>query len=238
MDLIRAFLFLTLGAITAKTHGASRIFQYENGLLTMAIPPAGTQVPTRHAHPEFHRRMERLLEAVFECKLEIRNPFAVLTKREEAASVAKSAGPSKAEAILRQTQTCWRHSQAWRVGKWKKKPSVPCGVCTPCIVRRTARPFEAERGAWDGWPGYAFDLRNAAIQRGKLGTTFRAYLELITIVLHSTGDHEMIADLAPEARALIGGPAGPTEQEAANLLRRFAEEFCRAFEISVPEGQV
>lgn len=237
MDLIRAFLFLTLGAITARTHNASRIFQYENGLLAMAIPPAGAQVPTRHAHPEFHRRMERLLEAVFERKLEIQNPFALLTKREEAAQFAKSIGNSAAEAILRQTQTCWRHTQAWRVGKRKKRPYVPCGVCTPCIVRRTARPFEAEKDAWDGWPGYAFDLRNPAIQRGKLGTTFRAYLELITIVLHSTGDHEMIADLAPEARALIGGSAGPTEQQAADLLRRFAGEFCEAFKISVPEKQ-
>jgi len=237
MDLIRAFLFLTLGAITAQTHGVSRIFQYENGLLAMAIPPAGTQVPTRHAHPEFHRRMERLFEAVFERRLEIRNPFALLTKREESMQFAKAISDAAAEAILQQTQTCWRHSQAWKVGKWKKDPYVPCGVCTPCIVRRTARPFEVKRGAWTGWPGYAFDLRMPAIQRGKLGTTFRAYLELVSIVLHSRDDHEMIADLAPEARALVGGPAGPTERQAADLLRRFAGEFCEAFGISVQEEQ-
>ena len=45
MDLIRAFLFLTLGAMTAQTHGASRIFQYENGLLAMAIPRPAPRFP-------------------------------------------------------------------------------------------------------------------------------------------------------------------------------------------------
>ena len=156
MNLIRAFMFLTLGAVVAETFGVSTIFQYENGVLAMAVPPSGSQVPTRHAHPEFHRRLERLFEAAFGRKMEIRNPFLLLTKREEAAAFAKAAGADAAEAVLRQTQTCWRLSQA-HVGGRPKKPSVPCGVCTPCIVRRTARPFEAAKGAWQDWSGYAFD---------------------------------------------------------------------------------
>src|SRR5262249_15259771 len=143
MDLIRAFMFLTLGAVVAETFGASTVFQYENGVLAMAVPPSGSQVPTRHAHPEFHRRIERLFEAVFAHKMEIRNPFLLLTKREEAAEFSKATRSDLAEVILRQTQTCWRLSQA-HVGGRKKSPFVPCGVCTPCIVRRTARPFEAK----------------------------------------------------------------------------------------------
>ena len=225
MDLIRALMFLTLGAVVAETFGSSTIFQYENGVLAMAIPPSGSQVPTRHAHPEFHRRLERLFAAVFGRALEIRNPFALLTKREEAAQFATAAGTGSAEAVLRRTQTCWRLSQA-HVGGEKKTPFVPCGVCTPCIVRRTARPREAARG------GYAFDLKKPEVrEHQKLGLTFRAYLELIGIALQYSDDREMIEELAPEARALIGGPAGPTEEQAAGVLRRFAIEFCETFGI-------
>jgi 7-cyano-7-deazaguanine synthase in queuosine biosynthesis len=236
MNLIRAFMFLTLGAVVAETFGVSTIFQYENGVLAMAVPPSGSQVPTRHAHPEFHRRLERLFEAAFGRKMEIRNPFLLLTKREEAAAFAKAAGADAAEAVLRQTQTCWRLSQA-HVGGRPKKPSVPCGVCTPCIVRRTARPFEAAKGAWQDWSGYAFDLKKPAIHNSKIGTSFRAYLELVGIALNAAGDREMIEDLAPEARALIGGDAGPDEEQAAALLRRFACEFCETFDITVPEAR-
>jgi hypothetical protein len=234
MDLIRALMFLTLGAVVAETFGAPIVFQYENGVLATAIPPAGTMVPTRHAHPELHRRLERLWASVFERRIEIRNPFGLLTKREEFERFAKAVGNARAERVLRQTQTCWRLSQA-QVGGKPKRPGVPCGVCTPCIVRRTARPFEAAKGK--DWPGYSFDLKKPWVQHdAKLGMTFRAYLELIGIVLGGSNNREMIEELAPEAQALIGGPAGPTVEEAAAVLRRFAAEFCDTFEITVPRS--
>ena len=233
MDLIRAFMFLTLAGVSAASFGASTLFQYENGVLAMAIPPSGSLVPTRHAHPELHRRLRALFEAVFERPFDIRNPFALLTKREEAVQFAGARGEDFAEGILRQTQTCWRLAQAHVAGH-PKRPFAPCGVCAPCIVRRTARPQEAAKEAWKGWPGYAFDLKKSSVLRDeKLSLTFRAYLELIDIVLESD-ERTMIEELAPEARALIGGIAGPTREEAVGVLRRFAREFCETFEIRVP----
>jgi len=170
MDLIRALMFLTLGAVVAESFGAPRVFQYENGVLAMAIPPAGTMVPTRHAHPELHRRLMRLWETVFGRHIDIRNPFALMTKREEVESFTEAIGNERAERVLRQTQTCWRLSQA-HVGGEPKLPGQPCGVCTPCIVRRTARPLEAVRAK--SWPGYAFDLKRLSVRRhAKLGMTF------------------------------------------------------------------
>ena len=229
MDLIRALMFLTLGAVVAESFGAQRIFQYENGFLAMAIPPAGTMVPTRHAHPELHRRMHNLWDAVLGRRLEIHNPFGLLTKREEVETFTRTIGTKRADGILRQTQTCWRLSQA-HVGGEPKTPGQPCGVCTPCIVRRTARPSEASRAT--DWQGYAFDLKKLSVQRhARLGMTFRAYLELIAIVLGTSDDYELVEELAPEARALIGGQAGPTREEAVAVLRRFTREFCDAFDI-------
>ncbi len=234
MNLIRALMFLTLGAAVADTFGASTIFQYENGVLAAAIPPSGSFIPTRHAHPELHRRVEQLFNAVFERKKVIKNPFSLLTKREAVQQFTKATGADLSESILRRTQTCWRLAQA-HVGGKHKSPGVPCGVCTPCIIRRTARPNEALKGAWKGWSGYAFDLKKPGVRKDeKLGLTFRAYLEMIDIVLTATNDSDLIEELAPEARELIGGLAGPSSEEAAALLRRFAAEFCDTFDIAVP----
>jgi 7-cyano-7-deazaguanine synthase in queuosine biosynthesis len=236
MNLIRALMFLSLGAAVASSFDASEIFQYENGVLACAIPPTGNFVSTRHAHPELHRRLERLFAAVFGQTMTIVNPFALLTKRETADRLSSRIGAERAEAILRQTQTCWRLSQAHVAGK-KKKPGVPCGVCTPCIVRRTARPHEAFAGAWDGWSGYAFDLGKPSVQRAaKLGLPFRAYLELIDIAMSESNDRDLIGQLSPEARALIGEANGPSETETAALIRRFAREFCDCFGIRAEES--
>ena len=77
MNQIRAFMFLSIGAVVAHSWAAETLFQYENGVLAAAVPPSGLFVPTRHAHPEFHSRMGRLLEAVLGCRLRIENPFLI-----------------------------------------------------------------------------------------------------------------------------------------------------------------
>jgi 7-cyano-7-deazaguanine synthase in queuosine biosynthesis len=233
MDLLRSLMFLTLGAIVAESFGVSTIYQYENGLLAAAIPPAGNFIPTRHAHPELHRRLEQLFSAVFAKRSTIVNPFAQMTKREVVDTFSKTCDQSLAENVLRKTQTCWRLSQP-TVGGKPKEPWVPCGVCTPCIVRRTARPNEVRKGAWKDWKGYAYDLKKRAVQADKkLGRSFGAHLELVEIALNSTDDYALIEELAPEARQLVGAFAGPTVADAASLLRRFALEFCDTFDISV-----
>jgi 7-cyano-7-deazaguanine synthase in queuosine biosynthesis len=235
MDLIRALMFLTLGAAVAESFGVATVFQYENGVLAMAIPPAGAMIPTRHAHPELHRRLEVLWEAVFGRRIEIRNPFALMTKREEVETFVRTVSSDRADAILSRTQTCWRLSQA-HVGGKAKRPGQPCGVCTPCIVRRTARPLEPI--GTKSRPGYQFDLKKESVRRHpKLGMTFRAYLELIGLVFGTDDDRALIEQLAPEARALIGGPAGPTADQAVSVLRRFADEFCDTFAITISRSR-
>jgi hypothetical protein len=199
-------------------------------VLAMAIPPSGTMVPTRHAHPQTHRFLQDLWRAVFGRDIEIANPFLLETKREEVEKFTRAVGHTRADQLLLRTQTCWRLSQA-RVGGEPKTPGQHCGVCTPCIVRRTARA--SEESPRPGWLGYACDVKQPSVQRHpKLGMTFRAYLELISIVSSTPKTRELIEELAPEARMLVGGGAGPTEEEAAAVLRRFTGEFCDAFEIA------
>jgi 7-cyano-7-deazaguanine synthase in queuosine biosynthesis len=235
MNLIRSFMFLSLGAAVAESYGARHIVQYENGVLATAVPQSGNFVPTRHAHPETHRRMARLLDAVFGGSFTIDNPFLPKTKYEVGEALVAALGAGPAEDLLRETETCWYLFQP-KVGGLKKENGQPCGVCTPCIVRRTARPAEAAAGAWPGWRGYAFDLREPEYRdHPVVGTTFRAYLELVDIALTARSDAALIDDLAPEARALIDEADGPSEALVAGVLRRFAGEFCKTFGIMSPK---
>ena len=232
MNLIRSFMFLSLGAAVAESYGARRIVQYENGVLATAVPQSGNFIPTRHAHPETHRRMVKLLDAVFGGSFTIDNPFLPKTKREVGQVLAAALGPRRAEELLRQTETCWYLFQP-KVGGLQKGNGQPCGVCTPCIVRRTARPTEAAADAWPGWKGYAFDLREPRYhEHPVIGTTFRAYLELVDIALTAQSDAALIDALAPEARALTDEVDGPSETLVAGVLRRFAGEFCDTFGIT------
>jgi 7-cyano-7-deazaguanine synthase in queuosine biosynthesis len=234
MNLIRSFMFLSLGAAVAESYGARRIVQYENGVLATAVPQSGNFIPTRHAHPETHRRIARLLDAVFGGSFTIDNPFLPKTKREVGEALAAALGAEPAEDLLRETETCWYQFQP-KVGGLEKKNGQPCGVCTPCIVRRTARPAEAAAGAWPGWRGYAFDLQEPQYRdHPVVGTTFRACLELVDIALTAPSDAALIDALAPEARALIDEVDGPSEALVAGVSRRFAGEFCETFGITPP----
>lgn len=234
MNLVRSFMFLVLGAAVAETYGVRRILQYENGVLATAVPPSGNFIPTRHAHPETHRRVVKLLATVFGGDFEIENPFLSMTKREVGAALADALGKRKADDLVAKTETCWYLAQA-QVGGHRKSPGQPCGVCTPCIVRRTARPKEATTGVWRGNTGYAFDLTHPEFAiDDRRGTSFRAYLELVDIALSAPDDGALINELAPEARALIDETNGPGEELVAGVLRRFAGEFCDTFGIKRP----
>ncbi|WP_175429653.1 hypothetical protein [Azospirillum argentinense] len=236
MNLIRSFMFLCLGAAVAESYGVRRIVQYENGVLGTAVPQSGNFIPTRHAHPETHRRVVKLFDAVFGGSFLVTNPFLPLTKREVGEALVAAIGKERAEELFRRTETCWYLFQP-RVGGLEKANGQPCGVCTPCIVRRTARPAESAAGAWPGWLGYAFNLTDPQYgEHPVVGTTFRAYLELIDITLTAPSDTALIDDLAPEARALIDEVHGPDEALVAGVLRRFASEFCDTFGILRPEA--
>ena len=134
----RSFYFLCLGAAVASTYGARRVVQYENGVLAAAIPPAPAYFMTRHAHPFVHRAAERLFGAVLGGDWTVENPFLEFTKRECYQAMAAGIGLERAAQVAGMTESCWyTHSNQYLAGH-KKPNGKPCGVCIPCIVRRTA----------------------------------------------------------------------------------------------------
>ena len=126
----RAFLFTTLGAITAIMHGQRLVEMFESGIGAINLPTmAGMVGPmtTKSAHPKFLRLMSRLASLAADGEVEFRLPFFDRTKGE----VVRSLAESKLEELAHLTASCvhypLRHSQ-----------QKQCGVCPACVFRRHA----------------------------------------------------------------------------------------------------
>ena len=220
----RSFLFLTLGAATAQTWGAHEVVQFENGILASAVPPVPSLAMTRHAHPKLHQLFVKLLESVFEGKWHITNPLWHMTKREAVQALERKIGTKPAAKITAATQSCWNLSSPHvfgvrNLGQDTKHANEQCGVCVPCIVRRTALPYER----------FAFDLRkNAVRNHPKLGAHFLEYLELLSAVRAAKTTADLRTILPAEALEVIDdGWIDLTALE--RLFRQFAKEFFESF---------
>jgi 7-cyano-7-deazaguanine synthase in queuosine biosynthesis len=220
----RSFLFLTLGAVTAQTWGASEIVQFENGILASAIPPVPSDAMTKHAHPRLHYLLKRLLESILPGKWNIVNPLWLMTKRQAVKALEESVGQRTAAQIISITETCWNLTAPHAFGIRRLRSQVKhvneqCGVCIPCIIRRTALPKEH----------VAFDLRlNMVRNHPKLGAYFMEYIELLSAIRSAKNTAEFRFALPSEARELLDDnwiELGLLEK----LWRVFADEFFETF---------
>jgi 7-cyano-7-deazaguanine synthase in queuosine biosynthesis len=220
----RSFLFLALAAATADTFGAREIVQFETGILAGAIPPVPSLAMTRHAHPRLHRLFAQLLRSVLGDQWRILNPLWQMTKRQAVEAMRRNMSAQKAEAVVAATQSCWNLSAPHvfgvrRFDRQIKRANQQCGVCVPCIVRRTALPQER----------FAFDLRRPAVRNHpKLSAHFLEYAEFLSAIRAAPELSELRRILPAEALDLIDD--GWTDLAALDvLLRRFAQEFFATF---------
>lgn len=129
----RSFLFMSFATVAAALHGLSDIFICENGVLSLNVPISdarkGTR-STRHAHPLYLFHFNRLINALYERKFKVQNPFFFWTKGEEVALLKRA----NLHSLIKDTVTCWGYpNQTLRY-----KYSNHCGYCLPCIVRRVS----------------------------------------------------------------------------------------------------
>jgi 7-cyano-7-deazaguanine synthase in queuosine biosynthesis len=220
----RSFLFLCLAAAVAESWGAKRILQFENGVLASAVPPSAAWMMTKHAHPQLHAEATKLFTALFDGIWQIENPFLDLTKRQcfEKAKETSTGTTREREIgeIVQDTETCWFH-WANRVVRGKKKPGLSCGVCIPCILRRTALKDDA----------YAFDLRENAVRGDpQLGIAFRAYNRFLRLVKQTEKSSAEFYRVLPAAGRRLVDPGGAMElQRLHKLFLTFANEFIETF---------
>ena len=122
----RSFLFTSLAVATAASTNASEVLVCENGPLALNLPLGSGMVPTRHAHSQFLRAMERLSKVVFGRQLRVRNPYELRTKGEMARVFQSRPG------LALRTISCW--FQQWS-GRRSSYGKGHCGHCLPCLVR-------------------------------------------------------------------------------------------------------
>jgi len=219
--LTRSLLFLALGAVVAVSHGCTRLVQFENGILAHAVAPVPGIMMTRHAHPSFHRAMEALFQAVLGDRVLIANPFLMLTKRQCVENALKAWDDRDSLAkVLARTQTCWFH---WsnHGHRGEKRPGQACGLCVPCIIRRTTpvastfgQNLLAKKVRQD--PGKSVMFLDLA-----------AFLREVKLSRDGGGFYRL---LDADSRVLVAA-AGADLGDVRRLYTRFADEFAETFQL-------
>jgi 7-cyano-7-deazaguanine synthase in queuosine biosynthesis len=220
--LYRSFYFLCLGAAVASSYKIAKITQFENGVLAAAIPPAPPYFMTRHAHPIVHQHAKTLFGEIFGTTWEIDNPFLSLTKRECVVQMRKILGGKLFAELIPKTETCWYVNSYQLRANRKKKNGVPCGVCIPCIIRRTAL----------GTPEGHYDLNKSTVRADTmLAREFHAYSEFVSWIWKNRNKpNRLWLELPDYVRQISeGSPAIFTRDDLTGLLVRFAKEFRATF---------
>jgi queuosine biosynthesis protein QueC len=143
----RSFLFTAAGAVVMAMAGRSETELYESGIGAINLPLMSGMVgsrTTRSAHPEFLRRMSKLVALVIERPMSFVLPFEELTKGQVLAK-ARHAG---LEELAETTVSCAHYPL-------RESDAKQCGVCAACIFRRQSL---AVAGLHEPAGTYKYDL--------------------------------------------------------------------------------
>jgi hypothetical protein len=103
----RSFLFAAIGAVTAQLLDRQRIYFFENGVVSLNLPPVGQVVgarATRTTHPQSLDGFRRVLSMVFGQSFDVSNPYAWLTKSEVIERIVQSGCGD----LISHTRSCTR----------------------------------------------------------------------------------------------------------------------------------
>jgi len=131
----RSFLFLTLASIFALELGIDRIYLFENGILAMNLPivPSRSFNNTKTAHPDFLKEFNTLLNSIYECDVNVQNPFLYKTKGE----VVRLLDCAEFRPLIKTSVSC-SVTGGLRYKRVKTSHTRHCGICVPCALRRFA----------------------------------------------------------------------------------------------------
>lgn len=212
----RGFLFACLGAAVAVHLGIRDVLLADNGYVSVN-PPINDQLQgtlaSRGTHPKFLLLFNRLLTALFENAVQVRNPLWNRT-RAEALQVLHVAG---CPDLLARTNSC---------GKHRNRPTAKphCGGCSQCIDRRFA-VIEAELERFDPITNYEIDLFKDELLEGEPRTIGVSYVRFAQGV--GKIDADRLYDEYEELSACLD-PNDPRFMEQAlgiaDMLKRHAEQ--------------
>ena len=150
----RSFLFAALGAVTALSFGKDRVLFYENGVVSLNLPPVGNVLGTRATcttHPQTLAKFTDLFSRIFARPMRIDNPFFWRTKTDVLTTIDRLGMAGQ----IAHTRSCADvHNQTTQ--------HPHCGRCSQCIDRRFA-VLAAGLEAYDPEEAYRLDLMTGVL---------------------------------------------------------------------------
>lgn len=212
----RSFLYVALGASVAKAVGLSRVRFYENGVVSLNLPPSSQVVgakATRTTHPRVLRGFSEIIAIATGANFSVENPFAWRTKTDV---VRRIVAAGCAEMI--NFSTSCTHT-------WEMTRANPhCGSCSQCIDRR----FAVLAGGGEDWEppeGYKADLLTGARPDNEKRTMLASYVEMAGEVARMS-QGEFLARFGEVSRAIryISGSADEAARRIYEMYRRHGQE--------------
>jgi 7-cyano-7-deazaguanine synthase in queuosine biosynthesis len=214
----QSFLFAAAGAVAAAVAGQSSVEVFESGIGSINIPlMAGmvSSMATRGCHPEFLRRMSRLVSLVAGREIIFRLPFFDRTKGE----MVRALNDLGLADLVRATVSCARYPLAYH-------PYKQCGICPACVFRRQAiqvAGIEEPEGM------YAFDLFGPAEQVNRIPPDNLNYLKAFLMQVAGWTDIETTGRLPEPAERYLRQTRilkpGDSPERIIDLLARNRDEW-------------
>ena len=218
----RSFLYASLGATIATMLGLSRLRFYENGVVSLNLPPSAQVVgarATRTTHPQVLNGFSKLLTSLLGKTFTVENPFLWKTKTE----VVKLIADAGCEKLIGYSTSC---THTWE----RTKKHSHCGTCSQCIDRRFA-VLAASQEANDPGDSYESDLLIGERQEGDPRTMIAAYLETAREI-EKMNALQFFTHFGEASRVLrhIGGNPDAAAMEVFDLYRRHAKQVMRVID--------
>lgn len=215
----RTFLFFSMAGLAAAKLGARRVVVGENGVgaLGSSLIQYGNECPHRTTHPAFTRRLAVFLSALLETELVFEHPQVLRTKG-EVLSRAIDLGITGWE----NTNSCVRDSR-------QNLGGMPCGVCSGCMLRRTALVAVGQEPSgyfWERLSSPTLDGSRTDIRGREAEDNDR---EILRHAMHSMDELARLAELDAGSEVFLRGSwelTGPIPEGPARMARELHRLVC------------
>jgi hypothetical protein len=197
----RSFLYAALGATVAFMLKLDRIRFYENGVVSLNLPPAGQVVgarASRTTHPRALALFSQLLTNLAERPFVVENPFLGLTKTE----VIRHAAEAGCGDLLPWTISC-----VHTIEITNDRPH--CGICSQCVDRRLAMVAAGQESTATA-DGYRCNIFVDEVPEGYARTFLTSYLESAQ-AFETLNQGAFFARFGEASRVLRHIPGNPEE---------------------------
>lgn len=221
----RSFLYASLAAAVAGSLGLFRIRFYENGIVSLNLPPLAQIVgakATRTTHPRVLRGFERILGLVAGHRFEVESPFLWHTRTDVLEQIVRAGcGPLVADTV-----SCMH--------TWEMSNRHPhCGSCSQCIGRRLA-VLAAGAEQFDPDTAYKVPLLDGARDDNE-SRTMVAALASSAEEFTKMSAQEFFARFGEAARVLrfVGETADAAALKVHELHRRHGQQISGALDKAI-----